>query len=127
GGGTFFGKKGDSGSVVVDGSGNVVGLYFAGNTTGSVGVANPIQKVLGALNVAMCTGGIGKKIEIKEFVKEYVAEKPYYRQKWFHGGKELIKDWKEWAYEKFDFEGKTVAFEGQPWEIPVDPRVVQPR
>jgi hypothetical protein len=58
----FFGKKGDSGSVVVDDAINVVGLYFAGNTTGTVGVANPIAGVLTALDISICTKGI-KKIE----------------------------------------------------------------
>jgi hypothetical protein len=51
---TQFGNKGDSGSVVVDGSRNVVGLHFAGSTDGTFGVANPIAAVLSALNVSMC-------------------------------------------------------------------------
>jgi hypothetical protein len=50
-----FGNKGDSGSVVVDGANKVVGLHFAGNTAGTVGVANPIQFVLDELGVDMCT------------------------------------------------------------------------
>jgi len=51
---TQFGNKGDSGSVVVDGSRNVIGLHFAGSTDGTYGVANPIAAVLAALNVSLC-------------------------------------------------------------------------
>ena len=50
-----FGDGGDSGSVVVDSSNNVVGLYFAGNSDGTYGAANPIAAVLSALNVSICT------------------------------------------------------------------------
>ena len=49
-----FGAPGDSGSVVVDGSNRVVGLYFAGFDGGGYGVANPIGPVLSALGVGMC-------------------------------------------------------------------------
>lgn len=61
-----FGDSGDSGSVVVDDDGKVVGLYFAGNIeqrdennviitpSGIFGVANPIQSVLDALDVSIC-------------------------------------------------------------------------
>lgn len=52
---SVFGQKGDSGSVVVDDNRRVVGLYFAGTSDGSFGVANPIDAVLTALNVSMCT------------------------------------------------------------------------
>jgi hypothetical protein len=55
---TQFGDHGDSGSVVVDTSNKVVGLHFAGNTAGTMGVANPIQFVLDELNVDLCTSGI---------------------------------------------------------------------
>jgi hypothetical protein len=130
GGSAFFGKKGDSGSVVVDGDSNVVGLYFAGNTTGTVGVANPIQRVLDALNVDVCVKPVIKKIEQKELIKDFdkqFIEKHFWQEKGWRGGKEFFKDWKEWAYEKGDIDGKFVAFEGDPWgRIPVDPRVVQP-
>jgi hypothetical protein len=96
---TFFGKKGDSGSVVVNEDNEVVGLYFAGNVSGTVGVANSIAAVLSALNVSLCTGRI-KKLELKEDLKEFIPEK------W------LFKDWKEWAYEKF------YSFEHDiPWDI----------
>lgn len=50
-----FGDHGDSGSVVVTDARKVVGLYFAGASDGSYGVANPIQAVLSALNVNICT------------------------------------------------------------------------
>jgi len=47
---TSFGNHGDSGSVVVNGDDEVIGLYFAGDETGTTGSANPIQSVLGTLN-----------------------------------------------------------------------------
>lgn len=53
-----FGDHGDSGSVVVNESNEVIGLYFAGSSDGSFGVANPISAVLGALNVHVCTAGV---------------------------------------------------------------------
>jgi hypothetical protein len=68
-----FGDHGDSGSVVVDNSRNVVGLYFAGDPTG-YGVANPIADVLAALNVSLCIGGIKIK-EIKDHLKDFKFEK----------------------------------------------------
>jgi len=96
-----FGISGDSGSVIVNETGRVVGLYFAGNIEetdddgnvivpeGVVGVANPIAAVESALNVSVCTGVV-KKLETKEAVKEFkeIGEgKPPI--------KELIKDSKE--------------------------------
>jgi S1-C subfamily serine protease len=51
---TQFGNNGDSGSVVVNSSGEVIGLYFAGTSTGDYGVANPISAVLSALDVKLC-------------------------------------------------------------------------
>jgi hypothetical protein len=68
-----FGERGDSGSVVVNASRQVVGLYFAGASDGT-GVANPIAAVLSALNISMCTGGI-KKLEIKELKREKLERK----------------------------------------------------
>ena len=50
-----FGDHGDSGSVVVNDTQQVVGLYFAGSDDG-FGTANPIAAVLSALNITMCTG-----------------------------------------------------------------------
>jgi len=58
-----FGQGGDSGSVVVNSAGKVVGLYFAGDESGETGVANPIAAVLNALDVHMC---IAKWHEIKK-------------------------------------------------------------
>jgi hypothetical protein len=55
-----FGDHGDSGSVVVNGSRQVVGLYFAGASDGT-GVANPIADVLAALNIRMCAAPIKLK------------------------------------------------------------------
>ncbi|MFC7490255.1 MULTISPECIES: hypothetical protein [unclassified Knoellia] len=46
-----FSNSGDSGSVILDGSRNVVGLLFAGATNGSMTFANPIQAVLDELAV----------------------------------------------------------------------------
>lgn len=45
---------GDSGSVVLDGEGYVVGLLFAGSETTTI--INPIQAVIDALNVQVVTG-----------------------------------------------------------------------
>jgi hypothetical protein len=53
-----FGDHGDSGSAVVNADNKVVGLHFAGNAAGTLGVANPIQFVLDELNVDVCTAGI---------------------------------------------------------------------
>ena len=56
---TLFSDHGDSGSVVVNGAGQVVGLLFAGDTTTGTTLANPIQSVLNVLNVSMGIMGIG--------------------------------------------------------------------
>ena len=122
-----FGIKGDSGSVVVNPSNEVVGLYFAGNSTGTVGVANPITAVLTALNVSMCTNDV-KKLEAKEFAKdfakEWAREKDYLKREIKELEKvrlkERIKEWKEYAYEKF---GMDESFD--PWER-IPPEVFQP-
>ena len=45
-----LGDHGDSGSVVVNEDDEVIGLYFAGDSTGLTGVANPIRSVLQILN-----------------------------------------------------------------------------
>ena len=52
---TAFGNSGDSGSVVVNASNEIIGLYFAGTEDGSYGVANRIDPVLAALNVSLCS------------------------------------------------------------------------
>lgn len=54
---TQFGNNGDSGSVVVNSDGKVIGLYFAGSSDGTYGAANPIDAVLSALDVRLCTTG----------------------------------------------------------------------
>jgi hypothetical protein len=46
---------GDSGAVLVDNDGKIVGLHMAGSNDGH-GVANPIADVLSALDVSICTG-----------------------------------------------------------------------
>jgi len=53
--GRKFLKPGDSGSLVVtnDSGKNPVGLLFAGNTPGSLGIANPIDAVLAAFGVTI--------------------------------------------------------------------------
>lgn len=49
-----FELGGDSGSLVVTGSGpHAVGLYFAGPPSGDYGVANPIDSVLSALGITL--------------------------------------------------------------------------
>ena len=77
----LFGDHGDSGSVVVNSTNRVVGLYFAGGESDDgteVGVANPIVAVLEALNVHMCVAKqweIKKDHEIKKFEKEHEIKK----------------------------------------------------
>lgn len=52
--GSGFIKSGDSGSLLVNDPGkNPVGLLFAGNSTGSVAIANPIGKVLSEFSVTI--------------------------------------------------------------------------
>jgi len=122
----FFGKKGDSGSVVVNEDNEVVGLFFAGNETGTVGVANQIAAVESALNVTVCGGGGIKKFE-KEFLKDFaVREKDWYKLEKVEikeiekeRYKDFIKDWKEYAYEKFDWENVYDPWDRiNPWERP---------
>ncbi|HEX6926715.1 MAG TPA: hypothetical protein VF167_14940 [Longimicrobiaceae bacterium] len=55
---TEFGNSGDSGSVVVNASNEIIGLYFAGTEDGSYGVANRIDPVLTALNVQLCSPSV---------------------------------------------------------------------
>jgi hypothetical protein len=71
---TQFGDHGDSGSVVVDAANKVLGLYFAGNTTGTIGVANPIQFVLDELDVNICTSGI--VLVTKPVVCDHLVTRP---------------------------------------------------
>jgi hypothetical protein len=66
-----FGDHGDSGSAVVDGGVNVVGLHFAGSSDGH-GIANMIANVLSALNVSICVTPVKAPIkEIKDGHKEF--------------------------------------------------------
>lgn len=53
--GGIIGDYGDSGSAVVDPDNRVVGLYVAGNTSGTVAFASPIGKVLDELDVDLIT------------------------------------------------------------------------
>lgn len=86
---TMFGTNGDSGSVVVDENRKIVGLYFAGNSSGTRGVANPIAKVLSELDIEVCV----KPKFFKEYVKEFKIEKLE---------KLETKEWLKW--EKFEKE-----------------------
>ncbi|MFK8024900.1 MAG: hypothetical protein AB8G26_13150 [Ilumatobacter sp.] len=136
---TQFGNSGDSGSVVVDANDKVVGLYFAGTSDGSLGVANPIAVVLDELDVDMCTSGPkllkeGPKEILKEglkewhdeiyklrpdkWVKEQVKE---FKEKELKELKEFGKDWKEYAYEKGDWEN--TPFDPPVFDNPVRPPV----
>ncbi|WP_050766606.1 hypothetical protein [Janibacter sp. HTCC2649] len=53
-----FSDHGDSGSVVLDNSRNVVGLLFAGSNDGSMTFANPVQAVLDELGVDLLTAPV---------------------------------------------------------------------
>ncbi|GLZ36277.1 hypothetical protein Lesp02_84640 [Lentzea sp. NBRC 105346] len=53
-----FGDHGDSGSVLVDADNRIVGLYCAGTLSGSMGFANPIDRVLDQLDVEVLTPDI---------------------------------------------------------------------
>jgi hypothetical protein len=115
-----FGDHGDSGSVVVDGSGKVVGLYFAGSDDGT-GVANPIAAVLSALNIEMCTSkSLTKdlkdgKIEYKELKNEKIEIKEK-REK-------LEKrEFKELKREKYEIKEKREIFEAIPKAFDNDPK-----
>ncbi len=50
-----FSAGGDSGSVLVDDDGRVVGLHWSGEDDGSFAVASPIRVVLGTLGVQVAT------------------------------------------------------------------------
>ena len=53
--GSRFGDHGDSGAVLLDDANHVVGLYCAGNASGSMGFANPIGQVLDQLDINLLT------------------------------------------------------------------------
>jgi hypothetical protein len=83
----LFSDHGDSGSVIVNDSGFVVGLLFAG--AGASTVANPIAAVLSELNISMC---VGKSIikDIKDGRKDFIKDKEI--RKDFIKEKEIRKD-----------------------------------
>jgi len=59
-----FCAAGDSGSLIVENTATnprAVGLLFAGNSNGSVTIANPINAVLNSLGVAMAGGTVSPK------------------------------------------------------------------
>ncbi len=87
----LFSDHGDSGSVVIDANGFVIGLLFAGGGTNTL--ANPIASVLSELNVSMLTGkSIVKDIKDgrKDFIKDKELRKELAKDKELR--KELIKD-----------------------------------
>jgi hypothetical protein len=89
----LFSDHGDSGSVIVDDQGYVIGLLFAGAGAGTV--ANPIAAVLSELNVSMCVGKLILK-DIKDGSKDFVKEK------------EVAKDIKEKELKERVVDGKTI-------------------
>lgn len=100
----LFSDHGDSGSVIVDGDGYVVGLLFAGS--GSNTVANPIAAVLSELNISMCsvsksflkdfidTGG--GKLRVKDHVKDTLKDV-------IKDHKEILKDIRDLLTKPFEF------------------------
>lgn len=46
-----FSEPGDSGSLVLDGGGGVVGIVFAGDTNGTFSLANPVGALTGGLGI----------------------------------------------------------------------------
>jgi hypothetical protein len=52
----MFGDFGDSGSIVLDNSNRVVGLFFGGNDPGTIAFACPIAQVESQLQIHMATG-----------------------------------------------------------------------
>ncbi|MDQ4214739.1 hypothetical protein [Microbacterium capsulatum] len=85
----LFSDHGDSGSAIVDGSGYVVALLFAGAGTGTVG--NPIASVLSELNIDIA---VGKSIikDIKDGHKDIFKDKDKELRKDILKDKELRKD-----------------------------------
>lgn len=87
-----FSDHGDSGSVIVDGSGYVVALLFAGSGSNTVG--NPIADVLSELNIEMC---VGKSLfkDLKDGRKDFVKDKELRKELSKEIRKELVKEVKE--------------------------------
>lgn len=120
----LFSDHGDSGSVIVDSTGAVVALLFAGSGTNTVG--NPIASVLTELNVAIPKGKSILK-DIKDGRKDFIKDKDKELRKDIIKDKELkkevIKD-KELKKELI-IDGKRLkdirdVFKGP--DIPFDPR-----
>ncbi len=84
-----FSDHGDSGSVIVDSTGAVVALLFAGAGTNTVG--NPITDVLSELNISI---PVGKSIikDIKDGRKDFVKDKDKEHRKDVIKDKELKKE-----------------------------------
>ena len=85
----LFSDHGDSGSVIVDSTGAVVALLFAGSGTNTVG--NPIASVLSELNIAI---PLGKSIikDIKDGRKDFIKDKDKELRKDVIKDKELKKE-----------------------------------
>ncbi len=129
-----FGISGDSGSAVVNGSREVVGLYFAGNNAspgmpeGVIGIANPIDAVLTALNVRLCVPKPKEKLEKFEKLEKLekfeskVELKEHAEKSRFKDFKDHIKEFrKEWKEPKEIFEnGPKEIFENDPKGIVED-------
>src|ERR1051326_8670807 len=103
---SMIGTHGDSGSIVVNDSQQVVGLYFAGSEDGAFGIANPIQEVLTALNVSICSSTTmpsamakGRGGEFKTPLKPELIESLKAETK-----DELKSEFKEHKNEKFELE-----------------------
>lgn len=85
----LFSDHGDSGSVIVDSTGAVVALLFAGSGTNTVG--NPIASVLSELNIAIPKGKSIIK-DIKDGRKDIIKDKDKELRKDFIKDKELRKE-----------------------------------
>jgi len=85
----LFSDRGDSGSVIVDSTGAVVALLFAGAGTSTVG--NPISAVLSELDITI---PLGKSIikDIKDGRKDIIKDKDKELRKDVIKDKELRKD-----------------------------------
>jgi hypothetical protein len=98
-----FADHGDSGAVLVNDEGKIVGLHFAGSNDGH-GVANPIADVLSALDVSLWTDmakpGVKDALDTKQ-IKE--VDKPQ---------KEKSEKFEIKEFEKLEFEGSTKFSEG---------------
>jgi hypothetical protein len=98
----MFSDHGDSGSVIVDDAGFVVGLLFAG--AGANTVANPISAVQAELNVTLCVATKSRFKDLKDRPKDALKDKEVGKDlkdrikdgikdvKEFKEHKELIKD-----------------------------------